>query len=512
MLDVRTAMRRAASFNRDRVAVKSDGRELTFGESWDRGVRLANALLAMGLRAGDRVAVLEDNCIEAADFYVGSAVANLVRVPLYRRNSADAHGHMVRHTDAKVIVVSEEFAHEVKDLADRVDGPRLLVRGKDYDEWLMRQSNVDPDPPVSLDDVFIIRHSAGTTGRAKGIAYTHRAWMSATRDWFYQLPPVDLGDRCLHVGPISHGSGYLFLPIWLSGGCNVLHQRFDAVTLLETLRTEPISYFFAVPTMVADLVRIAGGTRLDLPALKVVMVSGAPISERTALAGHDVFGDTLYQMYGQTEAVPVSFMGPRTWFSEVANSTPLRAAGQVMPFAELQIRGEDGSVRRTGEEGEIAIRCEGQMTAIWADGELTAHRIRDGWVMTGDVGRLDENGFLYVVDRVDDLIVSGGFNIWPAELEHVIGRLGPVREVAVFGVPDEKWGETPMALVVVDDADALDAETVIEECRARLGSYKKPSRVEFRTDSLPRSPVGKIQRKTLREPYWRGQARRVAGS
>ncbi|MFT3874144.1 MAG: AMP-binding protein [Nocardioides sp.] len=152
------------------------------------------------------------------------------------------------------------------------------------------------------------------------------------------------------------------------------------------------------------------------------------------------------------------------------------------------------------------------MTGIWNDPELTDYRLRDGWVLTGDIGRLDENGFLYVVDRVDDLIVSGGFNIWPAELEQTIAKMGPVREVAVFGVPHEKWGETPMALVVVDDLGALDEEAVIEECRTHLGSYKKPSSVEFRTAPLPRSPVGKIQRKVIREPYWTGQERRVAGS
>jgi acyl-CoA synthetase (AMP-forming)/AMP-acid ligase II len=512
MLDVRTAMRRAASFHKDRVAVKSQGRELTFGESWDRGVRLANALLDMGLKSGDRVAVLEDNCIEAADFYVGSVAANLVRVPLYRRNSAEAHEHMVSHTDCKVVVVSQEYVHEIEGLADKVPGLQILVRDDNYESWLAKQSDVDPDPEVDPDDVFIIRHSAGTTGRAKGIAYTHRAWMSATRDWFYQLPPVDLGDRCLHVGPISHGSGYLFLPIWLGGGCNVLNDKFDADELMAQLSGEPISYFFAVPTMVADLVRIADGKPLDLPELKVVMISGSPISERTALAAHGVFGDTLYQMYGQTEAVPVSFMGPRTWFSESPGSTPIRAAGQVMPFAELEIRDDDNNPLPIGQEGEIAIRCEGQMTGIWDDPELTDYRLRDGWVLTGDIGRLDENGFLYVVDRVDDLIVSGGFNIWPAELEQTIGLMGPVREVAVFGVPHDKWGETPMALVVVDELGLLDEDTIIEECRSRLGSYKKPSQVEFRTEPLPRSPVGKIQRKVIREPYWFGLESRVFGS
>jgi acyl-CoA synthetase (AMP-forming)/AMP-acid ligase II len=512
MLDVRTAMRRSAEFHRDLVAVQSQGRQLTYGVAWERGLRLANALLGLGLRPGDRVAVIEDNCIEAVDFYLGTAAANLVRVPLYRRNSPEAHRHMLAHTGCRAVVAASEYAHEIAGITGEIDGLQVIVRDGGYEEWLQSHPATDPDPAVSPEDVFIIRHSAGTTGRAKGIAYTHRAWMSTTRDWFYMLPPVSLGDSCLHVGPISHGSGYLFLPVWLGGGCNILDPKFEAKAVLDTLAKERVGYFFAVPTMVADLARAAGGTALDLPALKAVMVSGAPISERTALAGHEVFGDTMYQMYGQTEAVPVTFMGPREWFGSVPGSRPLRAAGRIMPFAELEIRDGDGAPLPVGQEGEIAIRCEGQMTGIWNEPELTGQRLRDGWVHTGDVGRLDEHGFLYVVDRVDDMIISGGFNIWPAELEQVIALAPGVREVAVFGVPDEKWGETPLALVVVEPGADVREESLIEACRASLGSYKKPSAVILQTGPLPRSPVGKIQRKALREPYWSGQERRVGGS
>ncbi|HUZ24229.1 MAG TPA: AMP-binding protein [Streptosporangiaceae bacterium] len=512
MLDVRSAMRRSARFHRDLVAIRSGDRELTYGQAWDRGLRLANALIGLGLAAGDRVAVLEDNSIEAADFYLGSAIANLVRVPLYRRNSAGAHEHMIRHTGARVVVVSQEFASEVAGLDREIDGLRIVVRDSGYDDWLAAHEATDPDPAVSLDDVFIIRHSAGTTGRAKGIAYTHRAWMSATRDWFYMLPPADIGDSCLHVGPISHGSGYLFLPIWIAGGINILAPKFDSPTLLDTLRDERVAYFFAVPTMVADVVARVGGQRQSLPDLKVVMVSGAPISARTARGGHDVFGDTMYQMYGQTEAVPVTFMGPREWFGELAGSDPLRAAGRIMPFAELEIRDAHNASVPTGAEGEIAIRCEGQMTGLWDDPRQTAQRLREGWVLTGDIGRLDEHGFLYVIDRVDDMIVSGGFNIWPAELEEVIAAMPGVREVVVFGVPHEKWGETPLAEVILDDGAKLDEQSVIQECAVRLGSYKKPGRVVFRAEPFPRSPVGKLQRKVIREPYWAGRDRRVEGS
>jgi acyl-CoA synthetase (AMP-forming)/AMP-acid ligase II len=512
VLDVRGAMRRSAMFHRDLPCVRSGDRQLTYGEAWDRGVRLANALTGLGIAPGERVAVLEDNGIEACDFFLGSAIANVVRVPLYRRNSAEAHAHMIRHTGTKLVVVSQEFAHEVAGLDKEIDGLQILVRDGAYENWLAQQDATDPDPSVALDDVFIIRHSAGTTGRAKGVAYTHRAWMSATRDWFYMLPPIEIGDACLHVGPISHGSGYLFLPIFLGGGVNILASKFDSPTFLDTLRDERVAYFFAVPTMVADVVARTGGARQDLPHLKVVMVSGAPISAKTAVGGHQVFGDTMYQMYGQTEAVPVTFMGPHEWFGALGASQPLHAAGRIMPFAELEIRDEQNSPVPTGAEGEIAIRCEGQMTGLWDDANQTAARLREGWVLTGDIGRLDEHGFLYVIDRVDDMIVSGGFNIWPAELEQTISAMPGVREVVVFGVPDERWGEAPLAEIILEAGAPLTEQAVMDDCARHLGSYKKPGQVVFRADPFPRSPVGKIQRKVIREQYWAGHDRRVAGS
>ena len=512
MLSVRNAMRRAAQFYRDQPAIASSGKVLTFAEAWSRGLRLANALISLGLQPGDRVAVLEDNCIEAADFYVGSVAANLVRVPLYRRNSVEAHRHMIVGTRCKVVVVSEEYAHELANLGSGLDGVHVIVRDAGYENWLASFPDTDPNPEIALDDIFIIRHSAGTTGKAKGIAYTHRAWMNTTRDWFYMLPPVEPGDKCLHVGPISHGSGYLFLPLWLGGACNLLDRKFNAADFVARVKRDQINWFFAVPTMMADVIASVSGQPQALPSLKVIMISGAPISAPTALAAHKVFGNVLYQMYGQTEAVPVSFMGPKEWFRDLPGSDTVRSAGRIMPFAELEIRDDNNQPVPMGEIGEIAIRCDGQMSGIWGEPEMSERRLRGGWVLTGDMGRLDENGYLYIVDRVDDMIVSGGFNIWPSELEDVIAALEGVQEVAVFGIPHLKWGETPHAMVVVKPGAQIDEQTIMSACTQQLGSYKKPHSVELRDETLPRSPVGKIQRKILREPYWAGQDRRVSGT
>jgi len=512
MITVRDALRRSARWNAGRPAVICGARTLTFAEAWDRGVRMANGLLEMGLKPGDRVAVLEDNCVEAADFFLGAAIANLVRVPLYKRNAPEAHAHMIGHTGCRAVVVSEDYAHEVRGLEHIApDLERIVVRGADYESWLAAQRNADPDVPVSLDDYYVIRHSGGTTGRSKGMAFTHNAWMNTERDWTYRLPPIEVGDCCTHVAPISHGSGYLFVPVWISGGCNILEPKFEAIRLLELLEKHG-GYAFAVPTMLSDIVALKEERPRNFDGLKAIAIAGAPIRPQTALAARAIFGDRLHQFFGQTEAVPATWMTPGEWFSETAGSQPLLSVGRVMPFCSLEIRDENNQAVPDGEEGEVALRVDGQMQCIWNEPEMTAMRLVDGWVLTGDIGRIDANGYLYLVDRKDDMIISGGFNIWPAELEIAIASLPEVREVAVVAAPHDRWGETPVAIVVPHEGQTLTEAQVIDVCVERLGGYKKPSRVVFRADLLPRTPVGKIPRKDLRQLFWTEGEPRIGGA
>ena len=205
-------------------------------------------------------------------------------------------------------------------------------------------------------------------------------------------------------------------------------------------------------------------------------------------------------------------MGPKDWFRSFPGSDPLRSAGQIATFSAVEIRDAENNPLPVGEEGEIAARCDGQMAGIWGDPELTARKLHEGSVLTGDVGRLKVNGFLYIVDRVDDMIVSGGFNIWPSELENVIAAIDGVREVVVFGVPHPKWGKAPHAVVVKRPNCVIDLNIITDSCAEAIGSYKKPYSVELREEALPRNPVGKIQRKVLREPFWIGEDRWVRGS
>ena len=512
-MNVRTLMRRAAQHYSGYEAVVHNETRLTFAQAWQRGVRLANGLLAMGLKPGDRVGVLEDNSVEAADLFQAAAIANLVRVPLYPRNGRPAHTHMLEHTDCRVLLVSENHAHEVDGLTEELVAlERIFVRDDGYERWLADQSDVDPDVPVHPNDYFIIRHTGGTTGLSKGVAYTHKAWLAAGRDWFYTFPPVEPGDKCLHLGPISHGSGYQYLPIWLAGGCNMMLDHFETAHTLDVLEQESINFAFMVPTMVNAVVHDNGARGRDFSSLKCLLVAAAPIQDATALAAREVFGDVLYQGYGQTEVPPVSMMNSAQWFADIAGSNPLRACGLALPFSQVEIWDDNNQPLPANEVGEIVARSDGMMSEFWNNPEATAQRIVNGWIKTGDLGKLDANGYLYVVDRADDMIISGGFNIWPAELENVLAGHPAVLEVAVFGVPHERWGETPHALCVVHEDMSVGAEELIEWVSKDLGSYKKPGSVTITYEALPKSPVGKIKRKDLREPFWAGIDRRVSGS
>jgi acyl-CoA synthetase (AMP-forming)/AMP-acid ligase II len=506
-------MRRAAQHYSDHEAIVHAGTRLSFAQAWERGVRLANGLLGMGLKPGDRVGVLEDNSVEAADLFQAAAIANLVRVPLYPRNGRPAHSHMLGHTNCKALLVSEQHAEEVTDLDNELaDLEHIFIRDKDYETWLADQSNEDPNVSISPDDYFIIRHTGGTTGLSKGVAYTHKAWLAAGRDWFYTFPPVLPGDKCLHLGPISHGSGYQYLPVWLSGGCNIMVDHFETATTLNLIEQENINFLFMVPTMVNAIVHDNSARGRDFSSLKCLLIAAAPIQDATALAAREVFGDILYQGYGQTEVLPVSMMNSAQWFGQVEGSNPLRACGLALPFSEVEIWDEENNTLPDNVIGEIVARSDGMMSEFWDNPVATAERIVNGWIKTGDLGKIDSNGYLYLVDRADDMIISGGFNIWPAELENVLAGHPNVVEVAVFGIPHEKWGETPHAICVVEENVEVSEAALIKMVVDALGSYKKPGSLSITTKALPKSPVGKIKRKDLREPYWDGVDRRVSGS
>jgi acyl-CoA synthetase (AMP-forming)/AMP-acid ligase II len=504
-------MERAARTWPDSEAVVEGSRRLTYRQAWDRGLRLANLMREAGLHPQDRIAVLEDNTLEAVDFYLACTIANLIRVPLYARNSADSHHHMMSHTGCAGLVVAAKYLPEVDGCVDSLRF--LLTRDETYEERLAAAPADGLDIDVAESDIFIIRHTAGTTGRSKGVAYSHRKWITIMRDWLYPWPPMEVGDAFLHQSPISHGSGYFFTPAWVAGARNVMLPKAEPAEILRAIEQERITHLLGIPTIISSIVRHPDATARDLSSIKALTISGAPIDESTARHAHKIFGDVLYTGFGQTEINPVTFMGVKEWLGEHGNPGRPRSAGRAQPHGELRILDvETHEPVPAGETGEIAARTDGQFEGFWGQPEATAERIKNGWVLTGDMGRLDEEGYLYILDRAGDMIISGGFNVYPAELENAIASHPAIVEVAVFAVPHERWGESPAAVCVVNQTGDITEGEVRKLCRDQLGGYKQPSVVVIRQEPLPKSVAGKVLRKELREPYWIGRDSRVAGS
>ncbi|GAC1581791.1 MAG: class I adenylate-forming enzyme family protein [Sphingomicrobium sp.] len=514
-MELRTQLRRAAAYFAGNEALVHSDRRLSFAEAWARGTRLANALADYGLRPGDKVATLEKNSVEAVDIFLAAAIGNFVRVPLYARNRRESHAHMMQHTGCRLALVDEALLPEVVGLDTEIpDLERLIVRDGRYEAWLEQASDSDPDPAISADDYCVIRHTGGTTGQPKGVAYTHRRWLTICAGFCAVGPRADSTATVLHVGPLSHASGFMFSPYWAVGGRNIMMDAFDPDSFLDVLEREEVGYAFVAPTMLNAVVQHGNARGRVFPKLKCLLSASAPISEATLRKSCEIFGDhVLHSAYGQTEILPVAAMGPEEWFGRVEGSTPLQSVGRAMSFVDLEIRDADGRTLGVNEPGEIVARFEnGQMEGFWNDPEETALRMVDGWIKTGDVGRIDANGFLYLLDRANDLIVSGGYNIYPAEIENVIADHPQVLAAVVFGIPHEKWGESPLAMVVVAPGTELTETDIIDLVSSRLGSFKKPGKVVFTTEPLPLSNVGKVLRSTLREPYWAGRESRISGA
>ena len=410
---------------------------------------------------------------------------------------------MIQNAQSRFVVVDEQAGSAVASAIVEAVGERnVMVRGAGYERWLEDQGDVDPAVRIGENWLSIIRHSGGTTGRPKEITSTQLQWACIGRDEIAFKPLISPGDSMLHVAPMSHASGYYFLPAWAAGARQVLSPSTAPDHIVELLRAQEIQYLFSPPTLVDSITAVAAS--LDMPRLplKCLAIGSAPISRRVIRAARDCFGDdVLYQTYGTSEAVPISGMGPGEWFMEYDDADPLLSAGRPLPLVDLELRDEGGKAVPVGEIGEVTLRCDGMADGYYNAPEQTRERFVDGWFRTGDLGRLDKRGYLHLVDRVGEMIISGGHNIYPADLERVVGQVEGILEAAAFGVPHEKWGETPIVVCRVGPGAPISSDSVREHVARELGSYMKPADVVIRSETLPRTAVGKISRRAAREAY-----------
>lgn len=501
-----------------RVAVRDGDHALTYRELGDRVHRIVGGLTELGLRRGDRGVLLLANGPEFFEaehaLFVGGFVRTALSVRLHLREVV----HILTDCAASVVFAGPDWAERLAGVRDQLPALRSVVTvgGGPGDTTLAALRAADPAPPArpGAGDPAAILYTSGTTGLPKGATLSHANWVAMVRNELVELPPGTDGDLVLHVAPLSHLSGYVAPAFFVRGATHLTRAKFDAAETLELIERQRVTILPMVPTMLNLLVLAAEQRPGDYSSLHTVVYAGSPIAPDRLARARAVFGDVFIQFYGLSELpIPIACLSARDHAFDPADGIPprLASAGRVHPFVEVKLVDELGEEVPPGGIGEITVRGDQMMMGYWNLPDATAAMIGpDGWAGTGDLGRFDEDGYLYIVDRKKDMVVTGGFNVYPTEIENVVSTLPAVSEVAVVGVPDEMWGESLKAVVVVRDGHAVTAEEIVAVCAEHLAGYKKPRSVEFVAE-LPKTGSGKILRRQLRDRYWSGSDRKVGG-
>ena len=499
-----------------KVALVQGDRVQTWQESYERSCQVAQALKASGVGNQDRVAFLDKNSIEHFEVFYGCALLNAVSVDINFRLAAPEVAFIVNDSRATVFVVNAEFVPVLDAIVGELTHvKKILVIGEhakheSYEKWVNRFQPIDPGVQAKSGDVAFQLYSSGTTGRPKGVMLTNENFfgiLPTSRDlWMMNANAINLIAMPLfHIG----GSGWAMAGQW--NGCKsiIVREATDVGALVKLIGQHRITHAFMVPALLAFTLMVPDIDKADFSSLKLIAYGASPISEQVLAASLKTFKCNFVQVYGLTETTGVVTMlmhqdhdvdGPKKHL--------LRSCGKPSMGIELKIVNEAGKQMPAGEVGEIIIRSKQVMKGYWNMPEETAKSIRNGWFYTGDAGYTDKAGYVYIHDRVKDMIVSGGENIYPAEVENAMMKHPAVADVAVIGIPDDRWGEVPMAIVVRKPGVEVTEEDIVAFGRTQLAGFKTPKKVAW-ADALPRNPSGKILKKDLRAPYWVGRTRQV---
>jgi long-chain acyl-CoA synthetase len=499
------------------VAQVLGDRTVTWAELDERTSRVAQALLAAGVGADDRVAILDKNSLEYFDLVFGCAKINAVLVAVNWRLAPPEAAFIVNHATAKVLVVGDDLVPLLEAFEkDLVGVEKILVIGghdrhADYETWWQAHEAVDPQVPSQPDDVAFQYYSSGTTGLPKGVMLTNAACFAGL-DGIRDLLGFDDQSVSMAVMPQFHvAGGFWGLVAGYLGRPTILQREVDPAGIVELIPKHKVTHAVFVPALLQFLDMVPGIAEADLSSLRCIVYGASPISEEVLVASIRTFGCDFLQAYGMTETSGgCVFLPPEDHDPDGPNRHRLRAAG--LPWGDTELKIVDAEMQElpVGEVGEILIRSPQNMIGYWNQPDATADTIlADGFLRTGDAGYLDEDGYLYIHDRVKDMIISGGENVYPAEVENRLMAHPEVADGAVIGVPDDKWGETPKALIVRTPGSTLTEADLLAFAREGLAGFKCPTSVEWR-DELPRNPSGKLLKNQLREPYWAGKERRVS--
>jgi acyl-CoA synthetase (AMP-forming)/AMP-acid ligase II len=500
---IRTSMGR----DPDKIAFRESGRELTYRALVERIDRVANGVThGLQLEPGDRAALLSPNTLEFVEIVCGLAEAGVPPALINSRASESEVKFICDDAGAKVLFVHPTLESVARAVApDSVE--HLIVIGEPYEDWLAKSSPSGPTTKAEEWETFCIPYTAGTTGSPKGVLLPHRSRVLTFFSMAVEYGCYGPDDRALAVAPLYHGAGFAFAlaPVFFGGTCEIL-PRFDPEEVLRAIETGSSTNVFMVPSHFQALFALGDDVldRYDTNSLRTIISNAAPLAQVTKERIVERFGeDLLFECYGSTEGGIVSNLRPADQLRK------LQCVGLPFPLTSVRIVDENGDDVGPDEPGELFSSSPYLFSGYWNRPEESREAIRGDWFSAGDIAYRDEEGYIYLIDRKKDKIISGGVNIFPREIEEVLLRHPSVVEAAVFGIPDEHWGEAVHAVVVLHPHAAAAEDGIIDFCSSSIARYKLPKRIEF-ADALPRNAAGKILRRELRDPYWAGLTRRVS--
>ena len=512
-------LKRAVQCSPHRVATISGERRRSWTEVGQRVPRMAAALRSLGVQGGSFVAVLAMNSDRYLELFFSVPWAGGALAPLNVRWSVAENVYALTDSQAPILFVDDAFLEQAEQLRAQMPSIRTFVYMGDgatpadmlsY-EALIAQHGPMADANRADDDLYVIFYTGGTTAHPKGVAMSHKGVYLATCCYLALLPSTeDL--TFLYVAGYFHFAGASALwYITLAAGTHAILPKFEALPVMKAIGEYKVTNAVLVPTMVNMLLSHPDFGQYDLTSLKTCIYGGSPMPEGLMLRAMEMVPSWgFYQIYGMTETG--GFASMLRWRDHQVSgdkASRLRSAGQAAFGSEIRVVRPDGSDAEVGRIGEITVRSDYLMQGYLNNPAATAAALRDGWMHTGDAGYLDADGYLYVADRVKDMIVSGGENVYSVEPERALFLHPAVREAAVIGIPSEQWGEAVHAVVVLKDGASATAEELIAHCRTLIGGYKCPRSIEFRADPLPVTPVGKVRKNVLRDPYWVGHERKI---
>lgn len=519
MLSLTQFLERAQLVNRDGPATIYGERQRTWPQIADRVARAAGALAALGLGDNERVAILGPNSDTYLECLFSIPWAGGVAVPINTRLAAPEIVDWLEDSGAKILLVDDPLVQIAQDIRERVPTVEHIVYiggGKTPNSWLSLEGLIAEQQPAadaqrSGSDLFALFYTGGTTGRSKGVMITHEGLYVNILQWIAAVQ-VTQNDRFLVIPPMFHAAGgENSLAVAALAATAVIMPQFDVLKGLETIQRERVTKIPLVATMLDMMVNHPSIGEFDLTGVTRITYGASPISEKLLLRALEVFPHAkFFQVFGQTEGGPTVAVLPAEYHvTEGPLAGKMKSAGRAVIGVDISILDEQGNPQPAGTNGEIAVRGPGVSPGYWNLPEVTAAALHNGWLRTGDAGYLDEDGFVYIADRIKDMIISGGENVYPAEVELALLRHPGIAECAVIGIPSEQWGEQVHGIVRLADGHSADEAELLAHCREHLAGYKCVRSVEFREEPFPLSATNKVLKRELRKPYWEKQDRAI---